>query len=486
LKKEKQKKMNKKIMSLAALMIMTGLLISLPVASAATPQNGIIQGKITDTGILFIVLEKTPLLNKYSTIQSPAHDQNFLIAVYNPNPTESLTIAIATWGGTHNGTLSNPTWQNITMQAASRQMTQLTFSAQFTAQQENMTIQIQGTGYQFLEQRTASPAFPFYASGELGFFAFVSLMTGAGILFAFGLALVLLRRAKYFPKIQGIKLLFLTLALTGILTTEAVQNYYAIITTQWYYWEMPIIALSLLIFMSYIPPHIKRGILLKFLADHSKGEAYTEIIPILTADTEIQTAPEGFRDAGMEYIDRRSYLQFLYRLAGKHTPILFLDGTLPDQMAEPRKRTGYRNENIRLLARFRNRKRDSTDYDYGYLIANEGEIEIMKKESTTKTGKAKKKPYMIIPLSGHHSSYIEDFLAGIKDSWIKGEKITEYKEKNALLKTGIASGTYLNDQSIIDEIGAMLDLNTAKEQPKPREEKESKQDNTETIEGDKQ
>ena len=94
---------------------------------------------------------------------------------------------------------------------------------------------------------------------------------------------------------------------------------------------------------------------------------------------------------------------------------------------------------------------------------------------------------MIIPLSGHHSSYIEDFLAGIKDSWIKGEKITEYKEKNALLKTSIASGTYLNDQSIIDKIGEMLNLNTGKEQAKkPKAESQSKQDNTETLEGDKQ
>ena len=447
-------------------------------ATPATSGTGttIIQGKITSTGILFIILEKTPGLSQYQLIQQPAHDPHFELILYNPNAAQAITLSIATWSNGKNGTLTNPQFQNITVQANQRAITTLQFSVQLTPSTEQMTMEIDGTGYQFTEQAVFIPTFPFYQDGEIGFFTFISLVTGITILGAFGIAILTLKRTKYFPPIQGLKLLFLTVLTTGYLILEIEQNYYALITQQWYIWEIPVFLLSLLIFLSYTPTHIKRGILLKFLADHNKGEAYTEILQILTAESENTHAPEGYRSANMQYLERKSYIAFLKRLIGIKTEIVFKEGQLPDQIAQPRKHPISYYEKMGKLRRLTNRKRDTTDYDFGYLIAQEGTIHI-EKVKEAKRRPAKK--YLVIPLSGHHSSYIEDFLAGIHDSAIRGERIAGYKEANAELKAQIMSGTYLNDQSIIDKIGTILKLQQTKETPKQpeiQENKEEKQD----------
>lgn len=478
--------MNKKIILVISTIIMLSMLISAPTAHAAQPASqikpmttiNIIQGKITPSGVFFLILEKTPALNQYNTIQQPAHDPSFMVYVYNPNPTTNLTLSIASWAAVTNNTLTDPQWSNISISAPQRQITELDFTAPFTPKLLNMTMEIQGVGYQFQEQAVASPLFPFYDTGELGFFAFAVITTAGSVVLAFGIALLLLKRTHYFPPIQGLKLLFLTLATSGFLTVEIVQNYYQVITAQWYLWDIPILLTSLLLFLSYIPPHVKRGILLRFLAEHTQGEAYTELYPILTSETDNTEAPQGYRSAAMQYLERKSYFAFLKRLIGIQTNIVFLDGKLPDEIAKPRKAANpTRYDSMRQLKRLRNRKRESTDYDYGYLLASDQEITIQK--IPIKEGSRWKRRYLIIPLSGHHSSYIEDFLAGIKDSVLKGEMVTTFKEKNAELRAAILSGTYVNDLQIIDKLGEILRLSNPATEPPHAPEQKPESDKTE-------
>ncbi len=469
--------MIKKITTVCILVILAAL-IMVPATQAQSPSHGhtaaitagsggvnIVQGKITPSGMLFIILEQIPGQNAYGQIQATANDPNFEIMLYNPNVAQAVTLSIATWGGQKNGTLTNPTWANVTINAPQKGIATLQFSVSFTSSEEQMTMEIDGVGYQFQEQAISSPLFPFYTSGEIGFFAFVTITTGITIIIAFGLSLIILKKARYFPPIQGTKLLLLTVATTGFLAMEILQNYYMVITQQWYVWEIPVFLLMIVIFLSHIPAHVKRGILIRFLAEHNKGEAYTEILSILTVESVNTTAPEGYRSAQMEYLDRKSYLDFFRRLVGIKTEIVFSDGPLPDQMAKPEKIPISKYQTMRFLKRLANRKREATDFDFGYLIANGEKIEIIK---TEKPGSKLKQRYLVIPLSGHHSSYIEDFLAGIEDSALKGERINTYKEQNAQLKAKLMSGTYLNDQSIIDTIGEILNLKEKREGPTPQ------------------
>ena len=48
---------------------------------------------------------------------------------------------------------------------------------------------------------------------------------------------------------------------------------------------------------------------------------------------------------------------------------------------------------------------------------------------------------------------------------LKGEKVHNYKALNAKLRAQLMSGTYLNDQSIIDTIGEVLNLKEKQSQP---------------------
>ena len=458
--------MNKKIILVLTVLVILSGLINIPATNAAQPASqqatpassiNIVQGKITPSGVFFIIVEKVPGLNEYGLIQQPAHDPHFEIYLYNPNPSTNLTLAIASWAGTHNGSLTDPTYSNLSISAPQRQITELQFNAPFTQALLNMTMEIQGTGYQFQQQAISSPLFPFYTTGELGFYGFVALTVSLTFLLSFAIALILLKRAHYFPPIQGVKLLILTIGAVVFLATEIIQNYYTVITAQWYVWDIPILLISLLLFLSYIPPNIKRGILLRFLAEHSQGEAYTEFLPIYVCETDATDAPPGYRSSNMQYLERKSYFAFFKRLIGIRTNIVFLDGKLPDEMAKPQKLpTPTRYDQMRQLRRLRNRKREPTDYDFGYLISNEQGMSIQK--IPIKEGSRWKRSYLIIPLSGHHSSYIEDFLAGIKDSKLKGELVTDFKEINAELKAKILSGTYVNDTSIIDKLGNLIGL----------------------------
>ena len=493
---------NKKIFGIAIIIIIISLLI-IPVASGSTPGSmkatpdnsvNIVEGKITNNGVLFLILEKVPAMNSYDCIQTPAHDPNFEIIIYNPNPATNITLNIASWAGMKNGTLINPTWSNQTFTAPQKQVIQDDFTVPFTTTKENMTMEINGIGYQFEEQKVKSVLFPFYSYGELGFFGFVSIITAITIIISFGTALIMLKRAKYFPRISGYKITFMILIIVIIIIDQTINNYYKVITQEWYYWEIPVFLIMLLIFLSYIPPFVKRGILIRFLAEFNREEAYTEIFPVLTAESENTEAPPGYRSANMEYIKRKSYIDFIKRLIGIKTEIVFQEGQLPDEIATPLttaaendkkmkdfilskkekpKKTGKKQKGNKLK-RLVNRKREPTDYDYGYLLDHIETIEIKKMERESRFKLRKK--YMIIPLSGHHSSYIEDFLAGLKDSVLKGDKVSDYKIKNAELKASIMNGTYITNNSIIDELGTILklsqkDLEPRKEDMKKEEEK---------------
>ena len=131
------------------------------------------------------------------------------------------------------------------------------------------------------------------------------------------------------------------------------------------------------------------------------------------------------------------------------------------------------------LSKLRNLKRDQKGWDYGYLLAGKNEpttpgtIESEVKETKISLNpnswiRKQNHRYLQIPLSSHHSSYIEEFLAGIQDKRIEGYRIEDYKQRLANKEASILSGTYLNDTNIIQELGAFLGITENKnDQAKP-------------------
>ena len=481
---------NKKIYGIIAILIIAILLISFsPIhynkniketpgqteGNRIIPDNTqVLQGKITDTGILYIVLEKEPLTNKYGELQKTINDPNLEVMLYNPNPTEKVKMSLD---------INNRT-QNYSITASQDQITQYQFTAPLTIQKGNISIVIGNTGYYNIPEELKLPSpIPFYNMGELSEFAFLTIMTAFISLLSFGIALAILRKTKYFPPVKAPILMFLIVAILGYIFIQYTTNYYSFIETPWYNLEMPLIFIMTLIFLSYIPKNIKRGILIKFLDERQNGEAYTDILPILVSESEPlkeEEIPEHWKDGNMEYIDKNSYMSFLRRLIGFKTHIIFYEGKFPDQLAQPKIIKPSRQ--LRKLSKLINRKRTQRGYDFGYLIAGKHEVDELNEqiEEEIKEEKIALKPdrrifkkwrrYFKIPLSGHHSSYIEEFLAGIRDRREEGQRIEDYKEEIAKLKAQIFSGTYLNDYNIINKLGEVLNITKKPEEPKKQKE----------------
>ena len=185
----------------------------------------------------------------------------------------------------------------------------------------------------------------------------------------------------------------------------------------------------------------------------------------------------------MEYIDRRSYLAFIRRLIGLHVNIIFHDGKLPDQISEPRTIKPETRRTNRFK-RLNNKKRETSGYDFGYLIAgknpdgSQDEVSEEKIEVFPERRILRKKRYLKIPLSGHHSTYIEQFLAGLTDARLEGERIEDMKEQLASKEAAILSGTYINDTMIISKLGQILGITEKTKPPeKPQLEKEEETNN---------
>ena len=461
--------MNKKITLAATAMITIALLLIIFSPTGAMQKNSeltgkpentgiqILQGKITPNGDLFIILEKVPLQDSYNCIQPTANDPNFELIVFSPQ------------GGT--ATLSeqinNEKYQNSSIQLTSNEITTYDFTAPLTEKKGDLNLTLDAVGYFNIPEQLITPSpIPFYNLGQLSVFAFVTIMTTIIILFSFTISIAATKRAKYFPPLPAAKMSLLIFTITIIIIYEYTQNYYSFIQESWLHLEIPLIFITTLIFMSYIPQHVKKGILIRFLDERTNGEAYTDIMPILVSEGAPINPPNGWRDGGMEYIDKKSYTQFLKRLLGFHTRIIFQEGKLPDEITKPRT-IKQEQRRMKLLKRFTNKKRETSSYDFGYLIApKSGDSEEIIEESIEMfpTKKIlKNRRFLKIPLSGHHSTYIEQFLAGLADAREEGDRIETMKEELAEKQAQILSGTYLNDTLIIDKLGRLLHIDRKKE-----------------------
>jgi len=480
--------MNKKITQLTAIiLIATTLIILAPVASASTPT--LIQGKVAQDGVLFFVLENQPASNNYAVIQQNEvlHDPNFALYIYNPTNASQITVQVEEFTTNSAGLPANITRQNATFAVPQYQMTEEALTIQLTPSKEYIDIGIDGTFYSDQEQLIKVPSVPFYATGELPYLAFIMTMSAMVIALSFASALALLRRAKYFPPIKLVYVLVIAgltaVAGEGLITSD----YYQIIQTRWEYYFIPLYVLFLLIFLSNIPNKTQKGLLLRFLSDRGNGEIRTQFQVIHTSEIEL-IEMEGMRHSGMELINSRSYVDFMKRLFGIHIPIYFAQGELPAEIEPPERLRLQKALQFKLknTFRFRNLKKEASDFDFGYLLDQHANPEVLKieqdkiqneipaiKEGETEQTKKKReifrriKRYRIlkIPISGHHSKLMEEFLAGLSETEVKGKRIDELTLENASLKAEISARTYFSETDIIKTMADQLTLSEEKSAP---------------------
>jgi len=182
----------------------------------------------------------------------------------------------------------------------------------------------------------------------------------------------------------------------------------------------------------------------------------------------------------MEYIDKRSYAGFIKRFMGIHIPIYFSQGELPSEVAKPEQLRKKLSFTLKNTFTFKNVKRDTGDFDFGYLLDQKANPEIVSiekermqneiplvetPEETTEKNKRRKRvwnrirKYKVfrIPISGHHSRLIEEFLAGLQETELKGKRIDLLTVENAELKAQIKALTYWSTSAVIDTYGKSME-----------------------------
>jgi len=466
------------------------VIIFIPTSHAENPVNtnsvtpdtaSLIEGKVSANGILFFVLEKEPLANTYNVVQGNAiiHDPNLEIYIYNPNKNANVKFVIEEYQLNRSGLPSNVTYQNKTFLAPTDQIVQDFTTIQLTSGQEYIDLGINGTYYSAAEQYVNLPVIPFYEQGEIAYLSFIMIMSGITITISFGSALGLLRRGKYFPPIRIIYILILGIITAIIGETIITTNYYEIIKTEWEYYFIPLYAFFLLLFLSYIPTKIQKGLLLRFMSDRGNNEIRTQYMIIHTSEMEL-VEQQNMRHSGMEYINSRSYTDFLKRLVGIHIPIYFSEGELPAEIEKPERITTKTLKfHLKSAFKFKNMKKDPNDFDYGYLLDSKAnpEITTIKKNETKdeipqitsseaekKKEDKKGKPFrrirkykvLHIGISGHHSKLMEEFLAGLNETELRGKRIDELTLKNAQLQAEIEAKTFFSKTDIIKEMSKQM------------------------------
>lgn len=445
-------------------------------------QTGIIQGKVSSNGILFFILEKEPLTQNYEAITTSTviRDPNLETYIYNPTNTPKINLVIEEYQLNSSTFLpEHIQYQNQTLDAPQYQIVREPLTISLTTIKEYINIGINGTYYSAQEVFVNIPPVPFFETGEIPFLAFTMAMSGLTIIIAFGASLLLLQKGKYFPPVKLIYILVLAgvtaIAGEGILTSD----YYQIIQTRWEYYFIPLFVLFLIIFLSKIPTKIQRGLLLRFMADRGNKEERTQFMVIYTSDIEMIEL-SGMRHSGMEYIDKRSYTGFIKRILGFHMPIYFSQGELPSEVAKPEQLRKKASFTLKNTFTFRNVKRDSGDFDFGYLLDQKSNPEIVSiekermqneiplvetpEETAQKNNRRRRvwnriKKFKIfkIPISGHHSRLIEEFLAGLQETELKGKRIDLLTVENAELKAQIKALTYWSTSAVIDTYGKSME-----------------------------
>ena len=468
--------MNKKMKSWKLLTIILIGLISITIATG-TAQGHLVQGQVNQNGTLWFISYQTPSGTQYPSPFDSFHANNLTLTVYSPL-TSVQTAHISVVGKQGNTTrYLNQTFTILPHQVQSEQLRIPAVQGQqlISIEWDNNTVSYYISTYQ--------PAqFPF-GNNPLGLLALVGivmlLFTGVNI----GITHLLLERAKYFPKLSQ-RVWLGILVLTGlVIYTITSQYYYDLTGNDWAISLLPLWMFNLLMILSAWQGKDQQELYLH-VHRNAGNDVETGIYAIRTApmsEDEKGKYP-GVNHSGKEYLDNRSYLDFIKRLFGAHIPILMENEESPDNMRNVK----VLSTSKRALWKMKDKPSKNHPFTEAYLLDPQSKppsIERVQGEITTKHGKEHTHKYkaLISRLNGVHMREAEEFLAGYLAASESGKKIHDLNQKLAKNQSELSIKAYdfqtETITNLIDSIGMHAEYD------KPPETPESK--NMETSKGEK-
>ncbi len=473
-------------MKKATIAIATIAILLLIPAASASPQ--LLQGEVLPNGTLWIVSYQTPTGSEFPQPFQYFHANNLSITVYSPlNTTQNAIIHVESTTTKENGKNASQetVWENQTFQIPPRQVT--TINLEIPQLQEKQLIQItwDNVSTSYYIQTFHPVKFPF-GNNPLGLLALVGIIMLVFTAINVGITKAIINRTKHFPPLSQ-RAWGALIILTGIVVyTIATQDYYNLTGSDWTIWLIPLWLFNLLMILSSWTSQAQEEIYLH-IRETKGNDIETGIYPIHTAPlTAKEKAKYNIPNLeGKEYIDYRSYTDWLKRLMGIHIPIVMETPELPDQM-----------RNVKSLQPKEKGKRwhmlDRPSKEHPFAEATlldpkmpEPEIKDIltsktanseeEQERTKRRRRERKTKVLYSHLNGKHMQEAEYFLADYIEASERGKKIHDLSKSLAEAQAERDINSYNFQRELLDYLFETQEMRHAYRNYEPRYNPEGRQ-----------
>ena len=443
----------------------------------------LVQGQVNSNGTLWIISYQTPTGTHYPQPFNDFHANNLSLLIYSPLAgVSNANITVKSFNPTTNTT----EYENQSFTVMPRKVQTFDLLIPPANSQQKISITYDNNTVIYLIQTFQPVQFPF-GNSPLGLLALVGILMLTFTAINIGLTQIILNKAKYFPKLSQRAWIGL-LVITGLIIYNIATQYYYDLTGQdWAIWLIPLWLFNLLMILSSWKGKDQDELLIHIHESTGK-DIETGIYIIKTAPLDIQEEKPNLIHSGKEYIDARSYLDFLKRLLGKHIYVIWDIAENPDTMQNISSRQPARQRGFWTLKDRPNKQRPFAE---GYLIDPKSEAPKIQKipipEEPPKEGDKPKKwnrtkhiTALMSRLNGKHMQEAEYFLSNYITASESGKEIHRLNKELAINQSELNTKAYKFQHEVIDYI---FDLTHKRQQynqftpskPTPQEENKDEQ-----------
>jgi len=438
------------------------------------------QGQVNSNGTLWIISYQTPTGQQFPNPYNSIHANNLTLTVFSPLTTvQSPNITVKSFVATTNTT----EYENQSYTILPHQVQEFNLLIPTNAHQQEISITWDNNTVTYYVQTYQPIAFPF-GNNPLGLLALIGIVMLAFTGINIGVTQAIIRRAKYFPHMSQ-RVWIALIVVTGLIIYQLVTQLYWEMTGQdWALWLIPLYMFNLLMILSAFPGKDQDELYIHI--KETKGhDLSTGIYVLKTAPmSEEQKGKYTLQNqAGKEYIDERSYIDFLKRLIGIRIPIIMDSPELPDTM-----------ENVRSLKvpkfwKMKDRENKEHPFAEAVLLDPLSESPAISKvdreEQTQPENKRHKRKLRVLSthLNGKHMQEAEYFLANYITASESGKEIHRLNKDLAINKAALNTKAYQFQKEIIDHVyevdsqhSSFQDFKARQIDPKPEDKGNDKEE----------
>lgn len=446
---------NKKIILEKKQIRIAMLLISIALMPVLITSFTLVQGQSLQNGTLFIVSYNTPTGQEYPQPFQPIHANNLTLEVYSPlTNVQTAHIHIKSYIKSENETR----YLNQTFTILPRELVQISVLLPKSSHWQEITLTWDNVSVVYMIHTYEPAVFPF-GNNPLGMLALIGIImlmfTGLNI----GITKAVLERSKYFPKLSQ-RMWLAVLVLTGLILYSLITSYYYDLTgTDWEIWLIPLWFFNFLMILNAWKSNSEETLLIHIRGTTSK-DLETGLYAIRTATlSEKEKGKYNIANITEEYIDSRSYLDFIKRLLGFHIPINMEVQEYPDELEqvkslEPHRQTKRTGKPWVL----KDRKGKEHPFSKAYLIDPKQPAPALEKiqenRGTDKKGNERTRKTLVLRshLNGKHMKEAEYFLSDYTTASESGKEIHRLSLDLAENQSALNIKAYDFNKEVIDQI----------------------------------